>query len=62
MEDWGANEEIFAAASDGDVARLEDLVSRGAKVDAQVRGASTLAVRNAIAPAFFMSQIVTLGL
>ncbi|CAM9344920.1 unnamed protein product [Hapterophycus canaliculatus] len=34
-EDWGANEEIFAAASDGDVARLEDLVSRGAKVDAQ---------------------------
>lgn len=34
--DWGANEEIFAAASDGNIARLEDLVARGAKVDAQV--------------------------
>lgn len=35
-EDWGASEEIFAAASDGNVARLEELVSKGAKVDAQV--------------------------
>lgn len=37
MEGWGASEAIFAAASDGKVAQLEDLVSRGVKVDAQVR-------------------------
>lgn len=36
-KDWGTNEEIFAAASDGDLPRLEDLVSRGANVDVQVR-------------------------
>eukprot|EP00752_Nemacystus_decipiens_P006385 g5756.t2 len=34
-EEWSASEEIFAAASDGNVSRLEELVSRGAKVDAQ---------------------------
>ncbi|CAM9552547.1 unnamed protein product [Ectocarpus fasciculatus] len=33
--EWGANEEIFAAASDGDVVRIRDLVSSGVKVDAQ---------------------------
>lgn len=33
---WGPGEEIFAAASEGNVAQLEDLVSRGVKVDAQV--------------------------
>lgn len=37
MEGWGASEEIFAAASDGNITQLEDLVSRGVKVDAQVR-------------------------
>lgn len=40
--EWGANEEIFAAASDGDVVRIRDLVSSGVKVDAQVRNESTL--------------------
>lgn len=34
--EWGATEEIFAAASDGDVVRIRDLVSSGVKVDAQV--------------------------
>lgn len=37
-EEWGANEEIFAAASDGDLPRLEDLVSRGANIDVKVGG------------------------
>lgn len=37
-EEWSASEEIFAAASDGNVSRLEDLVSKGAKVGAQVAG------------------------
>lgn len=35
-EEWGASEEIFAAASDGNVSRLEELVSRGANIDAKV--------------------------
>lgn len=35
-KDWGTNEEIFAAASNGDLPRLDHLVSRGTSVDVQV--------------------------
>ncbi|CAM9973038.1 unnamed protein product [Ascophyllum nodosum] len=34
-EEWGASEEIFAAASEGNVERLETLVSGGARIDAK---------------------------
>lgn len=40
-KDWDESEEIFAAASEGDVLRLEDLIARGAKVDVKVTPAQS---------------------